>query len=413
MTSIDLRTRRRHEVQDLAAGFVRRELLQTLAAANAGIAARGIGATEAGTLSISAGTEKFSISASLGNLTIRDGIAGSGVVVSMDDAALSDLFQDVVSLGWLQMMGRLELQSGSLERLVRWDPVIVALRDGVPVYDGRPGDPGSKLSGRDLDRTFTLDDDPGETGAFLAETGFLHIRGVFSPEEMQAVSHELDAAMHCAERDDGQSWWARTEEGWYPSRILGFNRKSPTLRELLHSRRFQSLASFVDDPFVHGDIEASDMAEGLLKKIGVSEGISDVTWHKDCGPGGHSYGCAGLVVGIQLTGADQQSGELCVMAGSNRANIPGLHSVGNFGLDEVALTTAAGDCTIHCSCTMHMSRPPIDKERRVVYTGFHLQPFEEEVSALPSESTRREQRAGLQDRVGAAVRAGQSDEPEN
>ena len=56
---------------------------------------------------------------------------------------------------------------------------------------------------------------------------------------MAAVSAELDAAVAAAEQDDGASWWARTDAGeWYPSRILGFNQKSPTLRDLLRSDRF-------------------------------------------------------------------------------------------------------------------------------------------------------------------------------
>jgi hypothetical protein len=197
-----------------------------------------------------------------------------------------------------------------------------------------------------------------------------------------------------AERDDGQSWWACTADGWYPARILGFNRTSPALRELLRSPRFLALTSFVSDDLVQGDVHESDMAEGLLKKVGVVEGISDVSWHKDCGPGGHSYGCSGLTVGIQVTGADRRTGELGVMAASNRANIPGLHIADDFGLPRVSLPTEVGDCTIHCSCTMHMSRPPETAERRVVYTGFSLAPLPEDERG-PSEAVRREYRAAL------------------
>ncbi len=96
----------------------------------------------------------------------------------------------------------------------------------------------------DLRRSFTLDDDPPEDiGHFLAEAGFLHLAGVFTEAEMAAVSAELDAAVAAAERDDGASWWARTEAGeWYAARILGFNQRSPTLRQLLHSDRFGSIA---------------------------------------------------------------------------------------------------------------------------------------------------------------------------
>ena len=63
--------------------------------------------------------------------------------------------------------------------------------------------------------------------------------------------------------------------------------------------------------------------KGLTKRIGVTDGISDVPWHKDCSPGGHSYGCCGLTVGLCLTPADRESGELGVVAGSHRANVQG------------------------------------------------------------------------------------------
>jgi hypothetical protein len=33
-----------------------------------------------------------------------------------------------------------------------------------------------------------------------------------------------------------------------------------------------------------------------------------------------------------------------------------------------------GDVTIHCSCTLHMSHAPVDRERRVMYTDFTLPP---------------------------------------
>ena len=47
---------------------------------------------------------------------------------------------------------------------------------------------------------------------------------------------------------------------------------------------------------------------GLFKPLGVTQGISDVPWHKDCSLGGHSYRCCSLTVGISVTGADATSG---------------------------------------------------------------------------------------------------------
>ena len=99
--------------------------------------------------------------------------------------------------------------------------------------------------------SFTLDDAPEEIGHFLAEAGFLHLEGVFTEDEMAAVSTEHDAAIAAAERDDGASWWARTDGGeWYAARILGFNLVSPSLRQLLRSDRFGSIATFTNDRFV-------------------------------------------------------------------------------------------------------------------------------------------------------------------
>jgi hypothetical protein len=396
MVSVDARTRRRSDVRALSAEEVVTELLPKLVAAHGTIAAAGVRALGTGPLVVRVGDQRFSVTTAGDALVVSTGAHDGGLAVSMDEDALSDVLQDLSSLAWANMMGRLRIDDGSLEDLARWDPIVRALRDGEPAY--APGLPevrdrhGSPL---DLQHGFRLDDDPDDIGHFLAQAGYLHLRGVFTADEMAAVSSELDAAIDDAERDDGQSWWARTANGWYPARILGFNRKSATLRELLRSPRFLALTSFVADDFVQGDVGGSDMAEGLLKKVGVVEGISDVSWHKDCGPGGHSYGCSGLTVGIQVTGADRRSGELGVMAASNRANIPGLHIADDFGLPRVSLPTEVGDCTIHCSCTMHMSRPPEAAERRVVYTGFSLAPLPEEARLGPSEEVRREYRAAL------------------
>ena len=115
---------------------------------------------------------------------------------------------------------------------------------------------------------------------------------------MAAVSADLDAAAADAERDDGASWWARNDDGWYPSRILGFNRKSPTLSELMASDRFRIIGQLTDDAMVQRTEVEADNAEGLWKKVGVVDGISDVSWHKDCTMGGHSRRCCGLTTGI-------------------------------------------------------------------------------------------------------------------
>ena len=307
-----------------------------------------------------------------GRLDARRGRADD-LVVELDRAAFSDVVQDVASTFGAHMMGRATVVRGGLDQFLEWEPVLRCVLDGRPVYEpgtitfkARDGGP------LDLHRSFTLDDDPEEIGHFLAEAGYLHLEGVFTEEEMAAVSADLDTAMARAERDDGASWWALTSQNeWYPARILGFNQQSPALRDLLSSDRFRAIGSFTDDTFVQRDPDVGDSAEGLHKKIGVVEGFSDVSWHKDCSMGGHSRGCCGLTVGISVTGAGRESGELGAVAGSHRVNVPVL-GVDGLDLARVPLPTHTGDVTVHCSCTLHMSRPPESAERRVVYSGFGL-----------------------------------------
>ena len=41
--------------------------------------------------------------------------------------------------------------------------------------------------------------------------------------------------------------------------------------------------------------------------------------------------------------------------------------------------------TVHCSCTLHMAQPPVDRERKVMYTGFRLPPPNPEAARAARE----------------------------
>ena len=334
------------------------------------------------------------------HLTVREGTADDGPIARLDAAALSELVNDEASTFGLTMASRVQMLRGTTDDFVAWEPVLRAALDGRPVYE-----PGSitfrDRDGGDLDlrRSFRVDDPREEIGHFLAEAGFLHLEGVFSEAEMAAVSADLDAALDAADRDDGASWWARNDDGWYPSRVLGFNQKSPALRELVMSDRFRAIGTFTDDVMVERPHLTGDSAEGLHKRIGIVEGISDVSWHKDCSMGGHSRHCRGLVVGISVTGADAGSGELGVVPGSHRANVQLVGVRPDLDLPQRPLPTRTGDVTVHCSCTLHMSRPPVDRERRVVYTGFGLAPRPGDVVEQLDPAEIRRRRAELNDQT--------------
>ena len=400
MTSLDFRTRFEGDETALQpVPFVQDQIPALLAehGDDAGHAASSLGLAP---LSLAVDDEwvTFSVGAD-GCLVVRQSRADD-LVVALGQEGFSDLMQDTASTFGLQMTGRAEVRRGAVDDFVAWEPVLRCLLDGRPVYE-----PGTiefrDASGRALHlrRTFTLDDDPDDIGHFLSETGFVHIQGMFNEAEMAAVSAELDDAVEQAERDDGASWWARTKAGgWYAARVLGFNEKSPTLRELIKTEPFMAIGHFTEDTFVQRDPDVGDSAEGLLKRIDVVEGISDVSWHKDCSMGGHSRRCCGLTVGISVTGAGPENGELGAVAGSHRANVAPL-GIEGVELPRVPLPTRTGDITVHCSCTLHMSRPPVSAERRVVYTGFDLAPRPGDRRAASDPAELRRQRAALNDHV--------------
>ncbi len=399
MITIDCRTRYAGDATNLSIDWLHTDLPAILRETGA-LGAHGVDLLGLTTLGFDVDGMTAHLAVTDGSLALREGSADLGPIAVLDASALSDLIQDVASTFGLILSGRAEIRRGSSEDFVAWEPVLRAVLEARPVYE-----PGTVTfharDGEDLDlhQSFSLDDPRENIGHFLAEAGFLHLRGVFTEQEMTAVSAELDDAIAEATQDDGASWWARTEDGWYASRILGFNLKSPTLQELLSTDRFQEIGRLTDDEMVQRPPRQGDSAEGLHKKVGVVEGISDVSWHKDCSLGGHSRTCCGMVVGVSVTGADASSGELGVVAGSHRANLQPTDIRGELDLPRLPLPTQTGDVTVHCSCTLHMSRPPVERERRVVYTGFGLarRPGDAEVAA-DAEEVRRA-RAALNDQV--------------
>ena len=399
MPTVDLRTRFQGDAVALEPSVFLEERAPLLVDAHGADAGRAATRLALAPLTFDVDGELLTIAVDDGRLTVRRG-GTDALVVALDRVAFSDLVQDVASTFGVQMTGRAEVRRGTIDAFVEWEPVQRGLLDGRPVYE--PGTIGfHDAAGAPLDprRSFSLDDEPEEIGQFLAEAGFLHLEGVFTEAEMAAVSADLSDAVAAATQDDGASWWAHNDDGWFASRILGFNLKSPALREVLDSDRFRAIGRFTDDAMVQRDPYDGDSSEGLDKKPGVIEGISDVSWHKDCSLGGHSRRCCGMTVGISITGADQESGELGVVPGSHRANVQQVNLRHDLDLPRVALPTRTGDVTVHCSCTLHMSRPPVSRGRRVAYTGFGLAPRDGDVIETLSPEEIRRNRAALNDQT--------------
>jgi hypothetical protein len=297
--------------------------------------------------------------------------------VTLTREQLADVADDQQTFMSLWASGALTQRVGNVGHLLDWWLVIRAALDGTPIYT-----PGSvELNDRDgrpldLARAFRPDDDPDEMHHFLVTAGYLHIEGLFAAAEMEAISADMDRAVPTYAEGDGRSWWARTADGGSRLvRMQGFDRESDGARALTEDARFLDLASIARAGHVFGRKRANNKIEALFKPIGVTEGISDIPWHKDCGIGRHSYDCCGLTVGISVTGADEVSGQLWTLAGSHRALVWSGILQPDLDLPQVPLATRTGDVTLHLSCTMHMAQPPVERERRVMYSGFSLAPL--------------------------------------
>jgi ectoine hydroxylase-related dioxygenase (phytanoyl-CoA dioxygenase family) len=269
---------------------------------------------------------------------------------------------------------RIAIPLGSFGHFARWEPALRAAYDGQPIYElddplpllGRGGKP------LDLQRTFTLDDDDDEIRDFLHRAGYVHLRGVFAPEEIAELSEQIDAAIALARPDDARSWWTTVEGKDVCNRVNYLNDDCPRVAELDVDSRLQRIGAL-------GGAElrvASDRLDGngvVIKVAGAEIGLADLPWHRDCGMGGHPVKCPMLNIGIQLDPATPQSGQLQMIAGSHRGTSRLPTDVQAKQLPVVAITTEPGDVTVHWGHTLHASPPPTSKRvrgRRALYVSY-------------------------------------------
>jgi Phytanoyl-CoA dioxygenase (PhyH) len=299
----------------------------------------------------------------------------AGTVLRSHPEQLQDLVQDQVSVVGMQTNGTLDQPVGRFDALLDWWLLLRGALDArAPHTDGAIDLVDADGAPLALDRSFSADADLDEMGDFLQRAGYLHLSGVFDEAEMDAVSRDMDAAAPTYSPGDGRSWWAKNGAGDdLLVRMQYFDQVSPAVERLTGDERLQRLAGLTGDDHVYGGMR-DNRIEALFKPFDVVQGISDLPWHKDCALGRHSYDCCSMTVGISVTGADDVSGQLRTVAGSHRALMWPSQYDRRSGLPIVPLPTRTGDITVHLSCTLHQSVPPVERERRVLYTGFRLPP---------------------------------------
>ena len=373
--SVDLRFRVDSEQSPVEAGHFFRETLPPLLDAHRDLIAPGARELPLEPFCIETDGEPWTLHWNDDRVEVKFGHRGKARA-RLDAEQLSDIVNDQTTPVAFMSNAILDMPEGGLPDFLNWWLVLRSALDGRRIH--APGD--VELKG-EIRRSFTPNDSDEDMRAFLEEAGYLHIQGVYSEDEMAAVEADYPKAAPHYQKGDPTAWFATTKDGGeHLVRMEGFDRHSDALTALLDDDRFQRIGRI---PGIgHVQRKNRGMRAGALSKpIGVVKGISDVPWHKDCSLGRHSYECCSLTVGISVTGADAESGQLRVLPGSHRALVwpapcvqPGLD------LEPIDLATKTGDLTVHLSCTQHMSQPPVKRPRKVVYAGFGQRPVDVEAA---------------------------------
>lgn len=305
-------------------------------------------------------------------VAIERGDAAADTVIELDHESWEGLVHDYESAPGLLYAGRVRSARGNAMQLVLWEPALRALYQGRPVYD--PDEPLLDRDGRPLDATriHRADDDADAMAHFLRTAGYLFVRGVFSTSEIEAFLREAEELRGEAVKGDRLSWWAKNERGDEVLCRVTRAIEKPALATLFGEPRLHRLAALADPRLVPRRGEGSGVTV-IYKRPGITEGLSDLPWHRDCGMGGHAVMCPVLLCSVYLTPANAETGELVFLPGSWKSSCGYLDA-------KVDPPRAAhfearpGDVTVHFGDVMHAAPPPrardLDAYRISAVTGY-------------------------------------------
>jgi len=375
---LDRRTRRDEDRRHITPDSFFVHEFPLLAAAHGRLVEAGMTALDPPPLTVEVESSVWTIKRGGGTVDVERGAVEGALAVALDPGQFSDWVQNQITLNGLLTARALQFRGGTLADVSIWDSLWVALLEGWTVIDRHLAFLDRKGASLDLERSFTPQDDPRDIEHFLREAGFVHLKGWLDPSDMPRIMADMDRALPLYREGDGKSWWATLNDGTRCCvRLQAFVEHSDTTARILASdtwaRMRQVLAA--QDKLAQESIESRTI-EALFKPVGVVSGPSDVSFHRDCHLGRHAYVCSRMTIGIPLTPTCHANGLLRVVAGSHRVAIPVEIAKACPYLPIVALPTDPGDLTVHLSCTLHESLPPVVSERRVMYTEIPLAPFD-------------------------------------
>lgn len=316
----------------------------------------------------------FTWAPSPNGMRILEGEAEAVTLVSLSERTFSELIHELLTAAGAARTGRSKILRGSLAGWQRWEPAIQSLCSGRPIYGPDVWSTLKDRSGKPLDlaRRFAPDDDVEELRHYFETAGYLHLRGVFSREEVERWGAEVEQVRAKTTPGDPFSWWSVDRAGReVVTRINYLGRHSNVLQALSHDPRLLRFARLAGDDMRVCD-DRLDGPMVFIKNSDVVKGQGDLGWHVDDGIGGHPVMCPLVQAGIQLDFANAANGQLKVLAGSHRYTKHWLQWGEEGSLPSLAIDTEPGDLTLHYGDTMHTTPPPTapNAGRRALYYKF-------------------------------------------
>jgi hypothetical protein len=356
-------------------GFHREELPRRLAAGNGPLAARG--ARRIGSLAFRLPSgDAYTYRPREDDIDVVAGDADADTVIELEAELWRNVVSELDAAAGLLYGGRARCRRGSALRWLDWEPALRAMFSGRPVYD--PEDVRLEdRAGRPLDasRSFAPGDDPADMAHFLRTAGYLFVRGVFGAGEVEDLLAEAEALRAEAVKGDKLSWWGKRADGEEVLCRVTRAAAKPRLRALPTDPRLAALVALADEPLAHR-WKGSD-EEGVTviwKQPGVSEGLGDLPWHRDCGMGGHAVLCPVLIASLFLTQSTPETGDLRMLPGSWNAGCGPIDARHPRAPKGVAFAAQPGDVSLHYGDTMHAAPPPersdLDRYRVSAVVGF-------------------------------------------
>src|SRR5690348_6233353 len=136
----------------------------------------------------------FTWVASADGVRVVDGDAEAATVVELSEQTFSEFLAELLTASGAVRTGRAWVTRGALAGWQRWEPAIQSLCSGREIYRAAVWETLVDSAGDPLDlhRVFSAHDDVDEMRHFLDRAGYLHIKGVFTNEEVERFSAEVE-----------------------------------------------------------------------------------------------------------------------------------------------------------------------------------------------------------------------------